>query len=184
MIFRSPYPELPIPETPMTSFALRHAARLAAQPALIDGPTGRALTYGQLAGDVRRAAAWLAARGYHKGDVLAIFAPNSLEYAVAFHAIAAIGGIAATINPTVTAEEAARQLHETGARCLFVAPELLDRARDAATRTEVGEFVVFGEATGATPFGALLDHDRPPPDVAIDPRHDVVAILCSSGTTG
>ncbi len=56
MIFRSPYPDIAIPEMPLTSFVLRHAARLANKPALIDGPTGRTLTFGQFAEDVRRAA--------------------------------------------------------------------------------------------------------------------------------
>src|SRR5688500_18620494 len=102
MIFRSPYPEIEIPEIPVASFALRHAERLAGRPALIDGPIGRVLTFGQLADGIRRAAAGLAARGYRKGDVVAIFAPNSLEYAVAFHAIASTGAVAATINPTFT----------------------------------------------------------------------------------
>ena len=49
MIFRSPYPDVEIPELPLTAVALRHAERLADKPALIDGPSGRALTYGQLA---------------------------------------------------------------------------------------------------------------------------------------
>ena len=29
MIFRSPFPEVAIPDVPLTSFVLRHAARLA-----------------------------------------------------------------------------------------------------------------------------------------------------------
>ena len=78
----------------------------------------------------------------------------------------------------------AHQLRETGACCLFAAPELLDRAREAASGTDIREVIVFGEAPGATPFAALLRCDGPAPDVAIDPREDVVAILCSSGTTG
>jgi acyl-CoA synthetase (AMP-forming)/AMP-acid ligase II len=184
MIFRSPYPEIAIPEIPLTPFALRHAARLADNPALIDGPSGRVLTYGQLAGDVRRAAIGLTRRGYRKGDVVAIFAPNALEYAVAFHAITAIGGVTATINPTFTADETARQLRETRARCLFTVPELLVRARASAERARVEELIVFGEAPGETPFAALLGSDGPLPEVAIDPRQDIAAILCSSGTTG
>ena len=61
---------------------------------------------------------------------------------------------------------------------------MLARAVEAAAQSRVRELIVFGEAPGATPFAALLAHDGPLPDVAIDPRRDVAAILCSSGTTG
>jgi acyl-CoA synthetase (AMP-forming)/AMP-acid ligase II len=184
MIFRSPYPEIAIPETPLTPFVLRHAERLADKPALIDGPTGRIVTFGQFAESVRCAAAGLAARGYGKGDVFAFLAPNSIEFAIAFHAMASIGGIAAPINPSFTVEEIAHQMRDTGPYCLFTAPELLDRARQAALGADIREFIVFGEATGATAFASLLHCEGPVPVVAIDPRKDVVAILCSSGTTG
>jgi acyl-CoA synthetase (AMP-forming)/AMP-acid ligase II len=184
MIFRSPYPDIAIPETPLTPFVLRHAARLADKPALIDGPTGRVLTYRQLADDVERAAAGLAQLGFRKGDVFGILAPNSLEYVVAFHAIASIGGVAAPINPTYTVAETAHHLRDMGAICLFTTPELLDRATELANSTDIREIIVFGEAPGATPFASLLESDGPLPCVTIDPRTDVVAILCSSGTTG
>ena len=63
------------------------------KPAIIDGPTGRTLTYAQLVDAVRRVAAGLAAHGFAKGDVLGIYSPNVPEYAVAFHAAASLGGI-------------------------------------------------------------------------------------------
>ena len=44
---------------PMPEFVLEHASRFDDKPALVDGPTGRTLTYRQLAGGVERvAAAW------------------------------------------------------------------------------------------------------------------------------
>ena len=48
------------------SFVLRHAERLADAPALIDGASGRTLTYGELAGAVDRVAGGLAARGVRR----------------------------------------------------------------------------------------------------------------------
>jgi pimeloyl-ACP methyl ester carboxylesterase len=85
MIFRSPCPDVAIPEMGLTPFVLRHAERLADKPALIDGPSGRVLTYGQLADGVRRMAAGLAQRGFRKGAVFATVCPNVLEFAVAFY---------------------------------------------------------------------------------------------------
>src|SRR5690348_11376801 len=82
MIFRSPYADITIPETPLTPLLLRHAERLADKPALIDDTTKRAYTYGELATTVRNLAGNLARRGFQPGDIFAICAPNSPEYAI------------------------------------------------------------------------------------------------------
>src|SRR2546425_9756623 len=115
MLFRGPYPDVAIPELPLTPFVLDLAGKLADKPALIDGPTGRTLTYGQLAGAIRSAAAGLSRRGFRKGDVLALYSPNLPEYAVAFHAVATAGGVNTTVNPLYPADELAKQLEDCGA---------------------------------------------------------------------
>ena len=58
-------PPVTIPNVPITDYVLRHAVRLGDKPALIDGPTGRTLTYRQLADGVRRTAREV---GHEKGD--------------------------------------------------------------------------------------------------------------------
>jgi acyl-CoA synthetase (AMP-forming)/AMP-acid ligase II len=183
MIFRSPSADIAIPDTALTPFVLRHAARLADKPALIDDITGRTLTFGQLAEAIDRTAAGLAERGFRKGDVFAIYAANCLEYAVAFHAVASCGGIVTTINPAYTAAELAHQLADAGATSLLTTPDLLEKARSAALQAGVPEVFVFGEAAGATPF-ASLQSSGTPPSVALDPGNDLVALPYSSGTTG
>ena len=184
MVMRSPVPDISIPDVPLTSFVLRHARRLADKPALIDGTTGRTLTYSQLAQAIRQTAGGLASRGFGKGDVLALCSPNLPEYAVAFHAVALLGGTVTTINPVSTVQEIAEQLGDSVATRLVTTPDLLDKAREAARGTAVQEFFVFGTADGATAFSDLIDAAATPPDVAIDPARDVVALPYSSGTTG
>jgi len=184
MIFKSLYPDVTIPEVPLTSFVLQRARQLGDKPALIDGPSGRTITYGQLPDLVGRAAAGLAARGFRKGDCLAIFSPNLPEYAIAFHAVASIGGVVTPVNPLYTVRELSNQLSDAGARFLLTIPQLLATARDAVGQTSVEEIFVFGEAEGATPFAALLQSAGPPPEVPINPREDLVVLPYSSGTTG
>jgi len=60
MVVRSPYPDVLIPSTSLTAFVLEHADRLGDKPALIDGPSGRTITYGGLSAGVRRLSAGLA----------------------------------------------------------------------------------------------------------------------------
>jgi acyl-CoA synthetase (AMP-forming)/AMP-acid ligase II len=184
MIFRSPHPDVTIPEVPLTSFVLQGVQRLGDKPALIDGPSGRTITYAQLADAIRLAAAGLARRGFQKGDAFAIFSPNIPEYVVAFHAVASLGGITTTINPLYTAGELANQVRDAHAKYLLTIPQLLDKVHEAIVESSVQEVFVFGEAEGATPFAELLKGDGQPPDVQIDPRQDLVTLPYSSGTTG
>ena len=163
MIFRSPYPDVAIPDVPLTPFILRHAERLANKPALIDGPSGRTLTYGQLADGVRRVAAGLARRGFRKGDVFATVCPNVPEFALAFYGVASLGGATTMLNPLFTAGEMHRQLADSGARFVLTVPERLATVREAVAGTRVEEVFVLGEAEGATPFQALLAARRAAP---------------------
>jgi len=183
MIFRSPFPDITIPDVPLTSFVLRHADRLADRPALIDASSGRTLTYMDLTREVGAVAAGLAARGFGKGSVFGMYAPNCAEYAVALLAVASLGGIATTINSLATADDLARQLIDSGATVLLTTPDLFDRSRSAVTATAVREVFVVGEVQGATPFTDLRQTPGAIPDISID-LDDVVFLPYSSGTTG
>ncbi|MDH5506619.1 MAG: AMP-binding protein [Anaerolineae bacterium] len=184
MIFTSPYPPVDIPETALTPFVLRRAAELGDKPALVDGPSGRTLSYRQLAGMVQKIAAGLHQRGFRKGDVFAIYSPNVPEYAAAFHGVSLLGGINTTINPLYTVDELSHQLKDAGAKFLLTVPMFLENALAAAANTGIEEVFVFGEAEGATPFAALLDNDGQAPVVPVNAKKDIVALPYSSGTTG
>jgi acyl-CoA synthetase (AMP-forming)/AMP-acid ligase II len=73
--WRSDLPAVDDRAVGVPEFLFEHAARFGDKPALVDGPTGRTLSYRQLAGAVERVAAGLAARGFAKGDVLALSSP-------------------------------------------------------------------------------------------------------------
>jgi acyl-CoA synthetase (AMP-forming)/AMP-acid ligase II len=135
-------------------------------------------------GGVERVAAGLAARGFGRGDVLALSSPNLPEYALALYGAMAAGGAVTGANPLLTAGELAGQLADAGASALVTVPPFLDVARAAAEKAGVGEVLVFGEAEGATPFASLLATRAAPPEVGIDPAEDLAALPYSSGTTG
>ena len=184
MPFTSAWPDVHIPDVSITEYVLRHAERLRDKPAMVDGVSGRTLTYGELRDSTRRAATALARRGFSKGNVFAIYSPNLPEYAVIFNAVASLGGINTTVNPLYTAAELANQLRDSGARVLITVPAVLDKAKEAATAVGIDDVYVFGSAAGARSFSELLDAPASPPPIHIDPRNDVVALPYSSGTTG
>jgi acyl-CoA synthetase (AMP-forming)/AMP-acid ligase II len=184
-IIRCSFPDVAIPEVTITEFVLGQAASRGDKPAIIDGATGRTLTYAQLVDSVRRVAAGLAAHGLAKGDVLGIYSPNVPEYAAAFHATATLGGISTTVNPLYTPRELAQQLNDARASYLLTVPAFMPNAREAASQVPtLREIFVLGEADGATPFASLLEHGDQPPEVSINPMVDLVALPYSSGTTG
>ena len=103
-------PDVEIPDITITEHVLRMVDQLPDRPALVDGPSGRTYTFAQLADLVHRFAGGLRARGFGKGDVVALMAPNAPEYAIVFHGVAVAGGTVTTVNPTYGAEEVRFQL--------------------------------------------------------------------------
>ena len=164
MIVKSQSPDVTIPDVPITDYVLRHADRLGDKPALIDGPTGRTLTYRQLRDGVRRVAAGLAKRGFKKGDVLAIYSPNLPEYGLAMLGAASLGGIVTTANPLYTADELAKQLVDSGARLLVTVPPFLDKAKEAAAKAAASRrssCSAMPRAPGPSPSSCSTGTSRP-----------------------
>src|SRR5262245_55760790 len=91
--FRSLFPDVPIPNVPLTEFVLGAARARGNKAALVCAATNRTLTYRELVAEVQRLAAGLSQHGIAKGDVVGIWSPNSPEYAVVFHAVISLGAI-------------------------------------------------------------------------------------------
>jgi len=184
LIFTSSKPAVELPKTDLTSVVLRYAEEKADEPALIDGTSGRELTYGQLQTQVNQLATGLHERGFRKGDVCAVFCPNCPEYGVVFLGVARLGGINTTVNSLYSTSELVHQFKDSGARFLITIPQFMDRALPAAKQAGIKEIYVLGEAEDAKPLASLMDNDGNAPTVDINPDVDLVALPYSSGTTG
>ena len=103
-VFTSPFDDVEIPDIGIHQVVLDACEHYGDRMAIIDGPSGRSMTFAQLGDAIRRFAGGLAARGFGKGDVLAIVSPNIPEYAVVFHGTCLAGGTVTTVNPTYGAE--------------------------------------------------------------------------------
>jgi acyl-CoA synthetase (AMP-forming)/AMP-acid ligase II len=187
MIIQSPYDGVELAEVPLHDFVLEGAPGRGDRAALIDGPTGRVLTYAELADSVRRAAAGLVARGLARGDMLALCAPNSPEFAVAYYAALAAGALVTTVNPLAPAGDITRQLTHSGARWLITTGALAQgSAGQAAAAAGIRETFALGAASAAgpaVPFTSLTGTDHTDRLPAVDPDDNAV-LLYSSGTTG
>jgi acyl-CoA synthetase (AMP-forming)/AMP-acid ligase II/enoyl-CoA hydratase/carnithine racemase len=185
MIFKSPFPDIQIPEASLCDIVFTHCDRLKDKPAFIDAPSGRIITFGQAKQLAHHVAAGLCLRGLKKGDVVALYLPNLPEYPPLFHGVTLAGGIVTTANPLSSAEDLGRQLKASNAKFLVTIPQLMEKAGAAAAHASVKNiFTIGAQVDGATPFVELIKNDGKPPQVKINPKEDLVALPYSSGTTG
>src|SRR4029078_2313422 len=155
-IYRSSLPPVKIPDTPVADFVLARARERGDRAALIDSLTGRTITYAQLPDLVDRTAAALARIGIRQGDVCAIVSPNSLEFPVAFLAIARLGAIVTTASPLCTRDDLVRQFQDCKARLLFMSPAVAATTLPAAKDVHIQHVLSFSPLHSVATFGALL----------------------------
>lgn len=182
-IYRSPYPPVDIPSRPLAGFILETAPSRGTRAALIDGVTGRTITYAELPRLVDRAAASLARLGLRKGDVCAIFSPNTLEYPITLLGLAQLGVIATTASPLCTCEDLRKQFTDSRPRMLFTSPAVRETAAAIAAAYPFERVFSYAPMDGAAPFADLLEGEDPVPHVDVAPS-DIFALPYSSGTTG
>src|SRR4051812_40327974 len=144
---------------------LGRAADHSARTALVDLAGARALTFGQLADGARRVAGGLAERGVGRGDVVALVADSSPDYAVAVYGALAAGAAVASANPRLTAPELTRWLAACSPRIVVADVPVPD----------AGVPVVRSAAELLGPPAGPVD-GRTPADRAF--------LFCSSGTSG
>ena len=182
-VLRSPHPDVPLRDVSITDALFEGLTGRPDEVVLVDGPSEREMTAGELTDGIRRLAGGLAARGVGPGYVVALMAPNMPDYAIAFHGPLYAGATVTTVNPTYTASELRHQLTDSGARLLITIPAFLPIAREAVAGTAVTEIVVIGEAEGATPLASLMGEPSAA-QVAVDLAGDTAVLPYSSGTTG
>ncbi|WP_375551831.1 MULTISPECIES: AMP-binding protein [Rhodophyticola] len=183
-VFPSLYPEVALSDMSITERLFQGLEGRPDDVAIIDGPTGRALTSAALVDRIRALAGGLVERGFAPGRTIAILAPNCPEYAVVFHGVAFAGGTITTLNPTYTAPEIQHQLRDAGAVMLVTIPALADLARAGMKGTPVTDLVVIG---GGAEGALSLDDLMGPPQAAqapVDLDRFAVVLPYSSGTTG
>ena len=131
--------------------------------------------------------------GVSSGDRVAILAENRPEWTIADFACLLIGAVVVPIYPTLTAEQTAYILKDSGVRVMFVSTETqFQKAANIQEQTSVEKIVVMDAV--ATSHALSMDrlirggpHER---DAQLDSRArsvrpaDLATIIYTSGTTG
>ncbi|MET0838010.1 MAG: FadD3 family acyl-CoA ligase [Marmoricola sp.] len=144
----------------------------------------RTLTYRDLLHRVRETAAGYRARGLETGERVVVWAPNSIDWAIAALAVSYAGAVLVPANSRYTGHEVADIVERTSARLVVVADGFLGRTqiddlRAAADLTSVLEIIDIARLTHVAADPGEIDDvsEQVAPD-------DVADILFTSGTTG
>ncbi len=168
----------------------RTAAQRGGAIALQAGP--EEVTYRDLL-DRARAMAALLVSSVAPGDRVAVWGPNSIQWAVASLAILFAGGAVVPLNSRYTSPEAADIVGRAGCRVIFAEHEFLGRRLASEARAIVPTAVVFGtgpgDEDGVVGMTAALDQGSAS-QTGVDARlaaltPDVIShVQFTSGTTG
>src|ERR1700761_8243816 len=142
MSFASPFPPVDIPDVSVYDYlfgGLDDAPGDLARVAFVDAPSGERVTFGELRERVLHTAGALAARGVRPGQVVALHAPNSPEFGVAFHGILRAGAAATTLPALATADDVAHQIAASGAVALLADPAVAAAALARAEAAGLSE---------------------------------------------
>ncbi|EXX58359.1 uncharacterized protein OCT59_018078 [Rhizophagus irregularis] len=192
MIFRSKFSDVDIKKIGVYQFITSNPYGIDDDKAIfIDGNTDKKLTFGQLKTNSKKLAFGLINKiGFKRGDVLAIYSPNHIDYPVVIFGAIAAGGIVTPVNPEYTSEEFAFQLKDSGASVIICHPDYLEKAIKAAKVANIPESKILlfdeNEINDFLPFLSLLsDQEINPVEYTPEEVKSTTAYLCySSGTTG
>ena len=197
--------EIEIPEKPLYSILFEAAERFPGRTALYF--YGYKMTYRELLESARRFAGYLKRKGIGRGDVVALFLPNSPQFAIAYYGTLMAGATVSPMNVLYGPALVRHQLEDNGAR-LLVAIDMFREKVDAGLTRNVEEVLWTGIQDYLPgikaflyklkakppkiqydkrnkPFKKILAQSQPISEPAsVDPKRDVAALMYTGGTTG
>jgi fatty-acyl-CoA synthase len=149
----------------------------------IEGGVSR--TYSEVDGRATRVASSLLGRGLRRGDRIAVWADDSVEYLETYMAAARAGLVMVPVNNRLTPEEARYIVEDADARALMISDRVAERAEATFS---AGDFALVGTygkdaALDATGFEDLVTGDGVDALPSLD-EEDLYIIAYTSGTTG
>ena len=151
---------------------------------------GRSVTYGEMDAIANRYAHWAKGLNLRRGQAVALFMPNRLEYFCVWYGLSKVGVVTALINNQLTGAALAHCLKISGAQHCIVDPETspaFEEVRDSLEGPM--QQWILGDARGGQRdlLQALKSCSQLPPDKDVRAgmtARDTCLFLYTSGTTG
>ncbi|MGC2181660.1 MAG: long-chain fatty acid--CoA ligase [Terriglobales bacterium] len=129
--------------------------------------------------------------GIGRGDRVAILSENRPEWTMADFASLLLGAVTVPIYATLTAEQTAYILRDSGARVIFVSSEMqLQKVLSIREQTALEKLIVMDAAEGAVRMSEMASDGPAGQDAALEATaravspDDLATIIYTSGTTG
>ncbi|THZ22398.1 acetyl-CoA synthetase-like protein [Aureobasidium pullulans] len=191
----SPYPRIQIPEVGLWDFLFERKDKPYPDDHIVfqDAYTKRSYTYAQTRSTAIDFGKGLkGAWDWQKGDVIAMFTPNSIDTPIVMWGAHWAGATVSPANPGYSVDELAFQLKDSGAKALVTQWPVIATARAAAKKVglpedriiligdqrdpemKVKHFTSIRNTSGTNRFRRTK----------VDPEKDLAFLVYSSGTTG
>ncbi len=155
--------------------------------AIIEGDSGRELTWAELEKSINKLGHALTYLGLRKGDVVAIYLPNCAEFIITYFAAMKIGAIVLPFNIIFKTEEISYILNDSGARILVGSSEEVETYIISQRERFPGleKIITVGKPLkeGIDFYSILYDafEQLEPVECSND---DVMSLVYTSGTSG
>ncbi|ORU92009.1 MAG: long-chain fatty acid--CoA ligase [Cycloclasticus sp. symbiont of Bathymodiolus heckerae] len=128
----------------------------------------------------------LASKGIHKGDRVALYCINSVEFAIAYMGIVKVGAVVVPINLLQKPSEIAYVMQNAGISALVYHDIFQGNVDEAIESLSALKFTIMisTDAEKAEDWDQCFENDGSLSEFSIDAENDLVAILYTSGTTG
>ena len=149
------------------------------------------MTWGEYGERVDRFAHGLKAIDLERGQTYALMLMNRPEFHVADAAAMSLGATPFSLYQTLTPDQIAYQLNDSGARIVVTEPAFIDRVLDARESAPAVEHVVmvdYDGRDGVLSYDELVATEGDPDEIAasraaVEPD-DLLTLIYTSGTTG
>jgi long-chain acyl-CoA synthetase len=147
---------------------------------------GRTFTFSELDDLIGRAAAGLQGIGIGKSDMVSLYASNSWQWVVSYHAVLRLGAVVNPVNTMLTQPELEYVVNDCGAKAVILSEDKHNMIAGLRANTRLAALVSFADTppAGVVGLADLLNSGRPvPAPVAVD-ADALSTIGYTSGTTG
>ena len=131
--------------------------------------------------------------GIVKGDRIALFGPNSIEWEISFYGLEMAGAILVPMNPQFKETEAKYELNDSGAETVIVSQHLYPIIAAVRAQTKLKHVIIMNSekeagiqlSEGTLGWNDLMKETASdPPKISFNAKKDLAALVYTSGTTG
>lgn len=185
----------PYPEVPLFAFLDDTALRYPQRPACLY--LGKKITWKELKLHVDKLASALKGLGVEKGDKVATILPTCPQFVICDYAIQKAGATHVPCSLLHKSHDLIYEIGESGAETVICLDRSLDLVNSVKNKSKLKTIIITSEEDyslnepeiedmpGAYHLRGLIAKSPPePPQVEIDPREDLAALVFTGGATG